>query len=137
VGNHYRVTGSSVGYRDAEILALFLQGRVARQLLHRVNRSDVILAESLVETNTMKHPGTLIAIAFLISAMEVFPGCTSEHTKTVQSTTTTSTPAQHQTTTETTKPQEHDSVLGATAHAVGTVILFPFRLIGDALMLIA
>jgi hypothetical protein len=29
-----------------------------------------------------------------------------------------------------------DSVLGATAHAVGTVILFPFRVVGDTLELL-
>ena len=69
-----------------------------------------------------------------------FSGCASEQTKTVQSTTTTSNPAQPQatttTTTETTKTKEPDSVLGATAHAIGTVILLPFPLIGDAAELI-
>jgi hypothetical protein len=40
------------------------------------------------------------------------------------------------TTTTTTESNEPDSVLGATAHAIGTIILFPFRLIGDALGLI-
>jgi hypothetical protein len=78
-------------------------------------------------------------IALLFSTMEVFPGCASEQTKTVRSTTTAGTPAQPQattTTTETTKSKQPDSVLGATAHAVGTVLLFPFRLIGDAVGLI-
>jgi hypothetical protein len=40
------------------------------------------------------------------------------------------------TTTESSSSSEPDSVLGATVHAVGTVILFPFRLIGDALGLL-
>ncbi len=31
---------------------------------------------------------------------------------------------------------EPDSVLGASAHAVGTVILFPFRVVGDTLGLL-
>ena len=99
----------------------------------------------------MKKLGSVIAIALLFGAMDILPGCASEQTKTVQSTTTTTTPAQPQaaptttparsqatttTTTETTKPQEPDSVLGATAHAVGTVLLLPFRLIGDAVGLI-
>ncbi len=87
----------------------------------------------------MKKFGAFIAIALLFSAMEVFSGCASEQTKTVQSTTTTSTPAQPQattTTTETIDTKRPDSVLGATAHAVGTVILLPFRLIGDAVGLI-
>jgi hypothetical protein len=88
----------------------------------------------------MKKFATLIAMALLFSAVEVFPGCASQQTKTVHSTTTTSTPSQPQasatTTTETTEQQQPDSVLGATAHAVATVILFPFRLIGDAVELI-
>jgi hypothetical protein len=101
--------------------------------------SDVVLSGKHSRGRAMKMPETLIAISLLFFAMEVFPSCASEQTKTVQSTTTT-TPAQPQTTTttttETTKPQEPDSVLGAMAHAVGTVILFPFRLIGDAVGLI-
>jgi hypothetical protein len=40
------------------------------------------------------------------------------------------------TTTTTTTDDRPDSVLGATFHAVGTVILFPFRLVGDALGLL-
>ena len=32
--------------------------------------------------------------------------------------------------------EHHDSVLGATLNAVGTVILLPFRLVGDAIGLI-
>ena len=92
----------------------------------------------------MKKLGTSIAIVLSFSAMEVFPGCASEQTKSAQSTTTNtpavSTAAQPQatttTTTETAKSNKPDSVLGATAHAVGTVILFPFRLIGDAVELL-
>ncbi len=40
------------------------------------------------------------------------------------------------TTTTTTQSTEPDSVLGATAHAVATIVLLPFRIIGDALGLI-
>jgi len=40
------------------------------------------------------------------------------------------------TTTETTTSEEPDSVLGASAHFVWTVVSFPFRLIGDAFDLI-
>ena len=40
------------------------------------------------------------------------------------------------TTTTTTATEEPDSVVGATLHAVATVILFPFRLVGDALSLL-
>ena len=51
----------------------------------------------------------------------------------------TQTPADNQpytTTTTTRQSNEPDSVLGATAHALGTIILFPFRLIGDAVGLL-
>jgi len=87
----------------------------------------------------MKKAGAFIAIALLASALGVCAGCASEQIKTVRTTTTATGPAQPQantTTTETTTSNEPDSVLGATAHAVGTVILFPFRLIGDAFGLI-
>lgn len=40
------------------------------------------------------------------------------------------------TTTTTTESNEPDSVLGATVHAVATVVLLPFRLVGDAVGLI-
>jgi len=89
----------------------------------------------------MKRSGTLIAIALLFSAIEVFPGCASQQTKTTHSTTTTSTPSKPQasttTRTETTEQQQKpDSLFRATARAVATVILLPFRLIGDAVELI-
>lgn len=40
------------------------------------------------------------------------------------------------TTTTTITTDEPDSVLGATLHVIGTVVLFPFRLVGDAVGLI-
>lgn len=45
-------------------------------------------------------------------------------------------PATTTTTTTTTKSDQPDSVLGATVHAVGTVVLLPFRVVGDTLELI-
>ena len=96
----------------------------------------------------MKRPGTLIAIGLLFSAIAVFPGCGSQQTETVHSTTTTNTSQATTTdtseqpqatttaTTDTTESKKPDSVLGAKAHAVGTVIMFPFRLIGDAVGLL-
>jgi len=77
-------------------------------------------------------------MALLVSTLVIFQGCASEQTETVRRTTTTSdtAPPSTTTTTETTTSKKPDSVLGATAHAVGTVILFPFRLVGDALGLI-
>ncbi len=45
-------------------------------------------------------------------------------------------PSQTTTTTTKTTTDEPQSVVGATANAVGTVILFPFRVVGDTLELI-
>ena len=86
----------------------------------------------------MKKISTFVAMALLASSLMVFQGCASEQTETVRRTTTTNDTAlpATTTTTETTTSNKPDSVLGATAHAVGTVILFPFRLVGDALGLI-
>ena len=88
----------------------------------------------------MRRTSTFVAMALIVSALAVFQGCASEQTETVRRTTTTSDsaapPPTTTTTTETTTSRQPDSVLGATAHAVGTVILFPFRLVGDALGLI-
>jgi hypothetical protein len=77
-------------------------------------------------------------MGLVISTLLVFQGCASEQTETVRRTTMTrdTAPPSTTTTTETTTSKKPDSVLGATAHAVGTVILFPFRLVGDALGLI-
>ncbi|SRR5579875_1138787 len=40
------------------------------------------------------------------------------------------------TTTTTTTTDRPDSVLGATAHAIGTIVMLPFRVVGDTLSLI-
>ena len=78
-------------------------------------------------------------------------GCSSQQSETTTTTTTQSAPATDadanaadspqvsrstSTTTTTKTSDEPDSVVGSVAHAVGTIILFPFRLIGDALSLI-
>lgn len=86
-------------------------------------------------------PVLLVMFAFAVPSI---PGCASQpETKTVEKTTTTTNnpePPKSTTTTTITRTEtsekQPDSILGATAHAVGTVILFPFRLIGDALGLI-
>ena len=40
------------------------------------------------------------------------------------------------TTTYTTTDDDHDSIVGSTAHAAGTIIAAPFRLVGDALSIV-
>lgn len=94
----------------------------------------------------MKKIAWVLMIAMIVSVGPVVSGCANEqeHSKTVVERTTTSSTADpnHGTTTTTTSTtdkssnEDPDSILGATAHAIGTVILFPFRLIGDAIELV-
>jgi hypothetical protein len=80
----------------------------------------------------------IIALSMALITPVVIQGCSSQSETT--STTTTSEEPQAAptttTTTSTTTSNEPDSVLGATFHAIGTIILFPFRLVGDAIGLI-
>jgi len=87
----------------------------------------------------------VLALALFLGGSAMLQSCSDQ-----QSTTTTSStanphsastdPSAQQaptsTTTTTTTSEEPDSILGSTLHAVGTVVLFPFRLIGDAIELI-
>jgi uncharacterized protein YceK len=79
----------------------------------------------------------IIALSMALITPVVIQGCSSQ-----SETTTTTTSEQPQSaptttiTTTTTTSNEPDSVLGATFHAIGTIILFPFRLVGDAIGLI-
>jgi hypothetical protein len=61
----------------------------------------------------------IIALSMALITPAVIQGCSSQSE-----------------TTTTTTSNEPDSVLGATFHAIGTIILFPFRLVGDAIGLI-
>ena len=89
----------------------------------------------------MKRFRLVLILALFVCAAPIAQSCsTQEGTTTVQ--TTAADPASgpvttgQTTTTTTTTDNEPDSVLGATFHAIGTIIAFPFRLIGDALGLI-
>lgn len=84
---------------------------------------------------------SVLALAATLSFCIASQGCSSQ----TETTVTRSDPAYSDsaypsststTTTTTTTTDEPDSVLGATAHAIGTIILFPFRLVGDAISLI-
>jgi hypothetical protein len=98
-------------------------------------------AEDLVVSKTI---APVLALALFLGGSAMLQSCSDQ-----QSTTTSSTvapgsastdPSAQQaptsTTTTTTTSEEPDSILGSTLHAVGTVVLFPFRLIGDAIELI-
>ena len=77
----------------------------------------------------------LLPIIVFAVALPLLPGCSSrQHSETTTTTTEPATAADSsQTTTTTTTDDSHDSVLGATAHFVWTVVAFPFRVVGDVL----
>jgi uncharacterized lipoprotein YajG len=78
----------------------------------------------------------LLPIIVFAIALPLLPGCSSrQHSETTTTTTepTTAASSSQTTTTTTTDDDSHDSVLGATAHLVWTVIAFPFRVVGDVL----
>lgn len=83
-----------------------------------------------------KRAFPILLLAITLAGPAILSGCADQ-----QTTTTTVQPADPDapagtTSTTTTTTDEPDSVVGSTLHAVGTIILFPFRLIGDALGLI-
>ena len=80
---------------------------------------------------TQKLSLASLGLALILS---IAPGCSSS-TTTTRTTTTYNTPppsaeTPQSSTTTTTTTSEPDSVLGSVAHAVGTIILLPFRIIG-------
>jgi len=90
----------------------------------------------------MKRNKNLIIFAALSLLLN---GCSTERTTTTVTTETkplppasdeSTPPSQTTITTAKTTTGEPQSVLGATANAVGTVILLPFRIVGDTLELI-
>jgi len=82
----------------------------------------------------------LVTLLVALVAPVAIQGCSShsETTTTRQETTTANPPpaTTTTTTTTTTKDDEPDSVLEATFHAIATIVLFPFRLVGDAIGLL-
>jgi len=99
----------------------------------------------------MKRLAVLFAAAMASCAVVLAQGCSSgERTTTTTSVTrpdggavasdrSGADPGNDQgpvTTTTITESNEPDSVLGATTHAVVTIVLLPFRIVGDALGLI-
>ncbi len=102
----------------------------------------------------MKRLEVLLAAAFASCALILAQGCASTDKTTTVTTTThvnggavtsqavpgdtegdpsSSNAPSATTTTTTTQSNEPDSVLGATLHLVGTIILLPFRIVGDVL----
>ena len=86
----------------------------------------------------MRKTYLILVFTLGLVGLPILQGCSAEQTRTVQQTTTRTDSDDPTTTTITTKtdtksnPEHSDSVLGATANAVGTLIAAPFRLVGDA-----
>ena len=81
----------------------------------------------------------LVGLVLALVATSALQSCGDQQQTTSSNaygTAATSTDTAVTTTTTTTTTEEPDSVIGATLNAVGTVILFPFRLLGDAIELI-
>ena len=78
----------------------------------------------------------IIALSIALITPVVIEGCSSHSETTTTTTSEEPQSAPATTITTSTTSNEPDSVLGATFHALGTIILFPFRLVGDAIGLI-
>jgi ABC-type oligopeptide transport system substrate-binding subunit len=79
----------------------------------------------------MKRLKILLIIAALAAALPLMQACSSQQSSPPPDTQTQAQPAPPPS-----DPGEPDSVLGSAFHFVGTVVLFPFRLIGDTLGLL-
>ncbi len=70
----------------------------------------------------------LVLAALLMIAVPMLAGCSSQQTEPPPASSTQTAPAPAP------APEEgHDSLLGATAHFVWTVIALPFRIVGDVI----
>jgi len=76
-----------------------------------------------------------IAVGAFLGACLTLQSCSETSS---QTTYTTGAPGESpvETTTTSTTTEEPDSVVGSTAHAAGTIIAAPFRIVGDALSVI-
>jgi hypothetical protein len=77
-----------------------------------------------------------ISLSAILTACLALASCADTTTRTTYSSGPGETPAESTTTTTYTTTDDHDSVVGSTAHAAGTIIAAPFRLVGDALSII-
>ena len=84
----------------------------------------------------MKKPVYLIAPLALLVVFSMVSACSTSRTTTTTTTTGRADQSAPESTTTTVTTDEPDSVLGATVHAIGTIVLFPFRLVGDAIGLL-
>ena len=80
---------------------------------------------------------SVVTISAMLCACLVLQSCAGTTTQTTYSSAPGEPPAESTTTTTyTTTTDDDDSVVGSTAHAAGTIIAAPFRLVGDALSIV-
>jgi hypothetical protein len=82
---------------------------------------------------------TVMGLSAIFCACLTLQSCADTSSETTYTTTTTDPgePVERTTTTTTTRSDDdHDSILGSTLHAVGTIIAAPFRLVGDAISIV-
>jgi len=77
-----------------------------------------------------------IGVSAILSACLALASCADSTTQTTYSSDPGEPPVESTTTTTYTTTDQPDSVVGSTAHAAGTIIAAPFRLVGDALSVI-
>lgn len=78
----------------------------------------------------------MVSISAMLCACLVLQSCADTTTQTTYSSAPGEPPAESTTTTTYTTTDDDDSVVGSTAHAAGTIIAAPFRLVGDALSMV-
>jgi hypothetical protein len=77
-----------------------------------------------------------IGLGAIFSAFLILQSCADTRTETTYSSFPGEAPVETTRTTTYTTSEDHDSVVGSTAHAAGTIIAAPFRLVGDALSIV-
>ena len=78
-----------------------------------------------------------IGLSAILCACLTLQSCADTRTETTYSSDPGEPPVTRTTTTyTTTTDDDHDSVVGSTVHAAGTIIAAPFRLVGDALSIV-
>ncbi|HYB92280.1 MAG TPA: hypothetical protein VEC38_14685 [Candidatus Binataceae bacterium] len=84
----------------------------------------------------MKLEMKWIPVLMLASAIPILAGCSSQNQTPPPDSTTAQSQPQAAPTPAPAESSEPDSVLGATAHAVATIVLLPFRIVADVVGLI-
>jgi len=85
------------------------------------------------ETIMKKSVLSTIGLSAMLCGCIALQSCADTRTETTYSSAPGEPPMESTTTTTYTTTEDHDSVVGSTAHAAGTIIAAPFRIVGDAL----